>query len=201
MSRRLLGLRNQSPRLAPFGVRPPQRRMGRPPDGWKQLDQTQGQHLLAHLDRGLLRFSDTVARGVSRREFLKRTGQAGFVVGVAASNILWHTDPAFALEPCNNPCGPSPPCADSKCQAFPNDFECDLSVSGVKRRVNPQTGVWEGYACGSATANNCWDEDCCARLGRIWRCCDCCVPGTGIPQCSTCSKHACVCRAPVFHPC
>lgn len=178
------------PRLAPPGTRPPEPRPDRPPDGWSPLKPSRRDRIWSSVDAAVLRLADGVARGLTRRQFLKRAGQAGLVLALSTTNLLWHTGTASA-DPCTGPCGPSPLCSNTKCSSG----NCNLSVSGVKRRVNANTGVHEGYACGSNTANNCWVEDCCSRNGSFWNCCDCCVSGTQAPLCTpNCSKHACICR-------
>jgi hypothetical protein len=189
-------------RPAPSGVWVPESRNDRRPDGWPSLESRPRDALRSSADRYILRASDRIAR-ITRRRFIRRTGEIAFALGVGVSQFAWipKARADFGPFPCNEddpnnvlhgPCGPSPLCDDSHCNS---NFECEVTDAGVQRRgetsfTPPQ---WPGFDCVSDTRENCWRE-CCS--GSLRRCCDCCTNANTTPHCTNCgsTKHACICR-------
>lgn len=199
MSKGLLLSPRRVPRPAPPGVRPGLARdSDRPPDGWELLNPTPAQRVGVHLDRALLRLADSAARGTTRREFLKRTGQVGLLAGLAASDLLWSPTRAKAFhtsELCKGcpPCGPSVFCGSDDCRA---DGQCQLNTPNVRRQIYT-TGT-----CSSSSAHNGWTENCCSDCSGQWHCiancADCCTPdvtGSGTCSCTNPQRYKCICRA------
>jgi hypothetical protein len=188
-------------RPIPPGVRLVPLRTDMPPDGWEALDPSWSERIRVTIDRALLQIADSLARGMNRREFLKKAGQASMVVGLAASGVLTSTTSARAWStPCNgcqnHPCGPSPICSSTYC-----DGNCKVGNSPYVRRRQYNTS----NCCTdiNSTCGNWWPEDCCSCAGKPgvvdwwvakWRCHDCCAPAGG-KDCSptSCGKR-CICR-------
>lgn len=194
--------RARTPSLEPPGVRSPRLRFDRPPDGWEPLEPSTAERLGGRMDALVIRMTNAAGRGLSRRNFLKRTGQVGLAAGLAMSGLLLVPGRATADFPCttcncqdpNNqqpgPCGPSPICAGSACNSESN---CATSMSGITRRAN-SSGHWAGNFCAMPSADNCWTEPCPTGCRR---CCDCCTGANMTPFCSgsgCTSKHRCICR-------
>ncbi len=191
----------RTPRLAPAGARAPQTHSNRPPDGWEALDPPVTERIRTRADTLLFAATDAAARVVSRREFLRRSGQVALVVGVAASGVLFvpgYAKADFHCTTCNcqdpnnqtpGPCGTSPICTNSHCI----NNNCDTTQGVIQRRAN-SSGHWPGLNCASNTADNCWTEPCPTGCKR---CCDCCTGDNATPHCSSCSstKHRCICRS------
>lgn len=101
----------------PAGVQAPAA-LDKPPDGWTVVNPTLARRFEVQADRILLSATDSLAREISRRRFLKRLAQAGVVVGLSFGNVLWQEHPSRALPlECNcfgqgqaGPCGPSDIC-------------------------------------------------------------------------------------------
>jgi hypothetical protein len=186
----LMSLLPSVPRLdwpSPPGIQT-SRRTDYRPDGWEVVHKESWQSGLEHLDRVLIRATSSAARGLTRRRFLKRTGQLGALAAGTMSGLLWRM-PSAAADPCYNcpsACGPSPICSASYCTGS------NCTGSGQERRYG------QSY-CGTPS---CWGEDCCtptcsADYG-IWNCCDCCAPAGGLSCSGSCStKKRCICRAKV----
>jgi hypothetical protein len=206
----LMKSRLQEPRAvrpAPEGAGPVDGGLGRRPDGWAYLDPSVSQRMLSTLDAFILRVAHAASQGVSRRDFLPRTGEIVFGLSLLASDVLLVPGTAnadFVCTGCNcqdsgcqlsGACGSSPLCTNSHCNS---EFECALSSNpSERRRVNQATGQWAGFDCGASNAVNCWTE-CCAP-GNRHRCCDCCTGSNTLPNCTSGScggvtKHACICR-------
>lgn len=198
------------PKLAPAGVRPPQYRLDRAPDGWERVGSSATERFMYRLDASILRMADGAARVISRREVLRRAGELSILAGLGASGVLWSSKSARASDPtcsCNcldtnnqepGPCGPSPICGNSlNCNSNGN-CKTSRSVDGefVRRRNNQSNNTWPGSSCASNTSPNCWEENCCSQRGHRVRCCDCCTPDNSTPNCSGCTntKHKCICR-------
>ncbi len=195
--------------VVPAGLAPEERRLDRPPDGWTLAFAPVRTRTLLWLDSNLLRASDSVVSGVSRRQFLKRTGQVAAVVGLGLTRVLWGIGPARADFSCScncedmgnppglpGPCGPSPLCDPQHCNS---EGRCQTSDPGVSRRISIKLNRWPGFDCTSGTEDNCWDEDCCAETGHLVRCCDCCTGPTQPPFCKTCTgRFRCICRKSIM---
>ncbi len=151
----------------------------------------------------------TAGRSLTRRQFIRRAGEAAFVTGLTLSRVMWTTAPSradgtSACGPHPNGCGSSPICPDSVCHADPDGpgQNCDLNCGcgGVRKRVNCSSNSWSDVSapcCGGDNASNCWRENC---SGTCKRCCDCCVPpsftdGADCNQCGGTNKRRCTCRS------
>jgi hypothetical protein len=211
MWKRSRGLPHKSPRPAPPGVRLAYPDRDGPPDGWELIAPSFGERVSIGLDSVLLRMTGAAARAISRREFLRRTGELAVLAGLAVAGLAWEAGPASSHEPefntCNpfgvNPqggaCGPSRLCPQSVCLS---GGRCNTGIAGVRRRVDGMADPphWPGNDCGNDSRHHCWLE-CCPPTGTRtkWRCCDCCVNPN---QCSACTsscggcttKVKCICR-------
>jgi hypothetical protein len=193
-----------SMRLRPLGNRPapPGTLLGGtegPADGWVPVDPKLVQRLLTRADAAALGIVMAIAQGISRRDLLRRTGEVGIALGLAATGVLWgsEAEAIHTSEPCNNStgcpsCGPSPPCGADDCRA---DGQCELSTQYVRKR-----GYAQG-ACDSQGVHNCWLSNCCNACGGEWhcvvRCCDCCTPdNNGYTMCSCASPDRFRCHCP-----
>jgi hypothetical protein len=174
-------------RPAPAGSEIASTRADLPPDGWAPFEPSKVERVASHLDRTLLRVVRQSARGISRRELLKRTAQVGLAVGLSTSTVLLTAGPAYArCYLCSDACGPSPDCGGSHCN---DNGNCFLS-EGTEKRAHDQFGC---TTC--ANRCNCWLADCCfcSDARKTW-CCDCCSnadPNTCDPPCD--DRHACIC--------
>jgi hypothetical protein len=116
----------------------------------------------------------SAAKGLTRRRMLGNAGSLALGATVATAYIGRPED-AIA---CNSsaPCGPSPLCGGSRCDAGDN-YQCDYDEPYI------QKAVWGSGAqpCSHqpGTAVNCWSAS------GTW-CCDCCVyqPGCQVTRCS-----------------
>lgn len=192
--------RHRNTRPAPAGSRP-SASTDSPPDGWDLVEPSRGQQASVRLDGALLRVADSAARHVSRRDFLKRVGQVGLVVGLGTVRVLWGPVPRAEAAHCNHygqsssggACGPSEICPNLSCTAEKQCKTAHTCSQGCGVRRQPHT---QG-TCGSDSASNCWTE-CCS--GTTWRCCDCCTCQTlnedACMSCTGCTKRKCICRKP-----
>lgn len=178
---------------APPGSQRPSRRSGSPPDAWVPLNPSLLQQARSRLDYVLLRAVGSSSRWISRRQFLRRLGQVGVLVGVSAGSVLWRQDRSLAhgrtcFMPCNA-CGPSPPCNQSLGYCNSNG-QCNLGTAGVRRRTH------DDFTCTCDSCDNSWTDHCCSCLGVHYQCNDCCTPTGGTDKCvGGCSdKHACICK-------
>jgi hypothetical protein len=204
----------RAPRPAPPGHGPRRLHAGGPPDGWVQFHPPRRDRIGIHVDRLLLR-AVAGSRPITRREFTRRLGQAGLVIGLGASGVIWRAapgrtipgpcDPDGLCGPMENGCGPSELCPASTCRPDPDDNgqNCDLSKPDVRNRVNPSTHAWEGFSCGNNSDENCWRE-CCQH--NLKRCCDCCIGHQySCPSCNACNdcgtKDRCICRSDLDNAC
>jgi hypothetical protein len=206
---------HRQPRPAPPGARE-EGRFDRRPDGWIYLDASLSQRLVAQLDKLLFRCVDLASDGVTRRTFLRRTGEVAFTLALALNELAWMPtiakagDVYTACTGCNcedshcqlfGACGPSPECDSTHCNS---NFECDIANKPAdRRRVAQSSGHWAGYDCTSDnTAANAWTE-CCD--GATHKCSDCCTGVTTLPNCNSGScgvtKHACICRGTTCTSC
>jgi hypothetical protein len=200
--------RRRPRRFGPPGAGPPILRADRPPDGWIPVASSRRPKVMTWADAGVIHLAASTARGLNRREFIKKTGEVALVAGLALSDVLWGTNPSSAADgvsPCGpnaGGCGSSPICPSSVCAPDPSGpgQNCDLTLN-VRKRVNATSGGWSDTsapACGSDNASNCWRE-CCS--GSQKRCCDCCVPPrfTNGLSCTSCSqdKRRCICRSTI----
>jgi hypothetical protein len=175
-------------------------------DGWTLVEPSLRNRMVAAADKRVGAATQGAARRISRRTFLEKTAEAGFATGLTLSGVLWGAGPAEAHEPdcgsCNclvngndqngGACGPAPPCNAAQCLS---GGRCNLSHSGVRRRVNASTSHWFGNACGGSADHHCWLE-CCP--GGYFRCCDCCVDSCAActNSCTSCtSKKKCTCES------
>lgn len=180
-------------RTAPPGYVVPVRRMDLAPDGWEPLNPSVRERALIHADSALLRTTRAVARGVTRREFLRRVGQVGLVVGMGTASVVLLPKPAYArCFACGDPCGSSPDCGQANC----TNGNCKTSVGNKKRRHDN----FDCFACGSGPCN-CWTADCCFCGGsnsQKKQCCDCCSdadPNTCTTGCI--NNRACICNSSI----
>jgi hypothetical protein len=181
-------------RSAPPGIRPPSR-PDAPADGWELLNPTATDQLAGVVDHVAIGAADSVARAVSRRNFLGGVAKAGLLLGTGLVSVLWRISDAEAIESCNHddpnnntsgPCGPSPLCQSEHCIG---GGQCDLGHANIRRRT------YAGSTCGTADTSNCWIENCCASSGAHWRCCDCCQDhGASATSCSCSGRRKCICR-------
>lgn len=181
-----------SRRPAPAGVRPAAARSDRPAHGWEPVAPSLAERLTESADTAVLRMTDAAARGISRRQFLARTGAVGLVVGMGAGTVLFRTDRAaahgYACDSDGSACGPSPLCSGTYCNTS-RAQACAYERADTARRA------WGGGAC-LVTNSNCWTEHCCAQAynGHV-SCCDCCAP-SGTSRCTNCPRtmYKCICR-------
>lgn len=145
----------------------------------------------------------TTSRSITRRRFLRRTGEVALGAGLALNGWIWRGPTAAAHEPLETGCGPlaagcgpSPICPDSQCRLSGGaEGKCRLGAAGVRTRVNT-SNHWAGFSCGTDNAHHCWRE--CCGGNNLKRCCDCCVDPANCSGCDACSgctgKRACICR-------
>lgn len=183
-------------------------RLDGPPDGWERLDGSLSQLAASQIDVALLRATDAAARGIGRRQFLKRAGQIGLVAGLGITNLVWDR-PARAShnfrEICCNTttcdgisdqfpgaCGPSAPCRDAHCAT---NGQCKLNHTHNGSSFPIQRQLYATGNCSGSNADNCWTEDCCSENGFMWKCCDCCEnhPSSN-NACNCAGKFRCICR-------
>lgn len=187
-------------KLLPAGVRTTRIRLDRLPDGWDIVAAPTRVRVTTALDRYFLLVADSAARGVGRREFLRRLGRwtvggATILSGIASGtrSATAHGQPCDYFEdPGESPCGPSAICAAKYCR---DDGKCKTAVMGVRKRGDASIDHWFGNACVSDGADTCWLEHCCDQTGHHVNCCDCCVPENP-NDCNVCdTKNKCICRA------
>jgi hypothetical protein len=125
------------------------------------------------------------ARGVTRRRFLRRAGQAAFGTAVAVAYGSLTVRPAEAAV-----CGPSPYCnLSTRC----------YSSGACHNTSRTKPRAYSKFYCISSGAGypNCWYAT--SPAGNRYRCCDCCADyNTGGNRCSTnCGSgfYACICRS------
>jgi hypothetical protein len=187
------------PRPAPSGLLPPDARVDRVPHAWKQVDAGVLKRLANRSDL-LILMATTWLEPFTRREFVKRVGKAGLVLGSGLTIALWPEPPA-AADPCGkcgDPCGPSPLCggASGHCNT---QGECAVSAPGVVDRRFHDT-----FTCGGTINQNCWNENCCTCSAQgdrhHYQCCDCCVTSS-IGHACNCGGFACICRSILSNDC
>jgi hypothetical protein len=183
-------------RPAPEGSRPLELGADWPPDGWQLVDPSLSDRMVERADYGLLRAADSMARWITRREFLRRAGELGLVAGLATTRVVWGKDVAQAghvrCYQCGNACGPSPPCPTSRCTS---GGDCNAALSGMRYRVH------DGWAC-TNTSGQCWIANCCnppsghcETQQAKKQCCDCCDSGSPNNCTSPCTnKYKCICE-------
>src|SRR3954453_13115654 len=119
-------------RPAPPDVRPAGER-SEVPDGWLPVHAGNVAALVMKAEIVALGMLDSAAHTITGRRFLRRLGEAGVVVGVAGSRLLWGMEISQAHTKCNacgqgdpGPCGPSEICADHECDSNGCDtsYEC-----------------------------------------------------------------------------
>ena len=181
-------------------------RADHPPDGWMPVGTSMSERLYMQVDGFLIRVSALAARGVSRRQFLRRVGEVGVVAAAAASGVLptrWSKAghaPVGERKACRgtcSPCGPSPLCNLDYCNDD-SPKNCATGRPDTKRRR------YEHFDCVGPTVANFWFEECCfdSACNGTWKdaliqCSDCCG-GAGGTSCSSGScpngSKACICR-------
>lgn len=174
-------------------------RRDRLPDGWEPWGPGPNTGIAYHLDRALIRATGAAARGLTRRDFLKRGSQLGALLALTIGGVLTgsvamadHSTECNVDDPHGElpgACGPSELCPNEHCN---NSGGCNLSKPFVRRRF------YTGSQCAPDDAHNCWIEDCCDKPanGHV-RCCDCCSPtptGSGTCACSSPTRYKCLCR-------
>ncbi len=215
MSPRGTKSRRRKQHLAPPGVWRPAT-LDRPPHGWQPVDAGPGRRTLLLIDRVGLRSGISVMKGVTRRQFLRRTGEVGAVLGLGAARVLYPT-PAHALQGyacnvCVNPgqtdhfgggCGPSEECDPIECDGT-GGGSCNVGHQCAGSGVKVKGQVWGTGDCGSGDGGA-WDECCPNGLFRCRDCCGCKVhPGSpcGGSGCADDDRHyKCICRRKVADNC
>lgn len=188
-------IRKLSRHPAPPGVR--SAGVDAAPDGWAMWRPRRSSRMATAVDAQLIRVTDAVARGVTRRALIGRAAAVGAGGGLLASDLLFGpTEEATAYDPCGPHefgCGPSPFCHDIACR---DGSECATGQDGVHRRGDASCDCWEGFDCIPDDRPNCWLECC---NNNVKKCCDCCVKPEYVNGGNTCGhcvgdRRACICR-------
>jgi hypothetical protein len=132
------------------------------------------------------------ARGLTRRRLLGSAGGIALGAGLATASLTARNASACTSA---SPCGPSPLCGASRCNAGEHD-QCDYDEGGVEK-ARWDSGV---QPCRHLEGRNvnCWTEN------GTW-CCDCCVLNAGCTTGSRCSTKATdsssACDSGIWHKC